>query len=276
MGRMHGRSDSAGGRRSRRRYAARLAYPGITLLLISWTVSTVYILSLGVTAGDYYKAKEQADFYSSQISELRTTINSLKTAESEFKRLFSLDSREEILENLDTSDMGSLDMELLKKQIEDRMNTVGEIRDYLRQQRDIYFATPLGSPVGEGDYYISSNFGWRRHPKSGKRSFHSGVDLAAWPGTRVRATADGIVSFAGWSGGSGRLVCIEHGFGFTTCYAHNKKLIVKVGQKLRRGDTIAYIGSTGNTTGSHVHYEVWLNKKPVNPRRYMALKKSHS
>ncbi len=256
---------------NRKPFSIKLPSLGIILLLVMWVSFTGYIISRGVTIKEYHSIKNKLDFYYDQFVELRTTINSLKKAETEFKKLFSLGSKEEILEHLDTSDTGSLDMELLKKRIEKTMETVGEIKDYLRQQRDIYFATPMGSPVEEG--YTSSRFGWRRHPRTGKRDFHSGVDVAAWPGTPVRATADGVVSFAGWSGGSGKLVVIEHGFGFTTVYAHNKKIAVKVGQRVKRGDVIAYVGSTGNTTGPHVHYEVWIDKKPVNPRSYMEAKR---
>ncbi len=243
---------------------------GIILLLLAWISFTAYILAVGVTTRQYYEIKKRLDFYKEQFNDLRTTIMTLKKEETRFKRLFSLETKEEILENLDTSDYGSIDIELLKKQIEKTMETVGEIKDYLRQQRDIYFATPIGMPVDKG--YISSSFGWRKHPKNGKRLFHSGVDVAAWPGTPVRATADGIVSFAGWSGGSGKLIVIEHGFGYTTCYAHNRKIVVKVGQKVKRGDIIAYVGSTGNTTGPHVHYEVWVDKKPVNPKPFLRRK----
>ncbi len=252
--------------------SARLPSIGIILILVSWIAFTGYIISVGVTTTKYFAIKDKLDFYYSQFVELRTTINSLKKAETQFNRLFSMESKEDILETLDISDTGSLDMELLKKQIEKSMETVGEIKDYLRQQRDIYFATPIGMPVDEG--YISSNFGWRIHPLTGKRNFHSGVDVAAWPGSPVRATADGIVSFAGWSGGSGKLVVIEHGFGFTTCFAHNRKIIVKVGQRVKRGDIISYVGSTGNTTGPHVHYEVWIDKKPVNAKTFMGVKKN--
>ncbi len=252
---------------NRKPFSIKLPSIGIVTSFILWASLTSYIFSIGVTAQRYLETKDKLDFYYGQFTELKTTVNSLKKAESQFKRLFSIENKEEILETLDISDSGSLDMELLKKQIEKTMDTVGEIRDYLRKQRDIYFATPKGSPVEEG--YISSSFGRRKHPKTGRRDFHSGVDIAAWPGTPVRATADGIVSFSGWSGGSGKLVVIEHGFGFTTCYAHNKKIRVKVGQKVRKGDIISYVGSTGNTTGSHVHYEIWIDKKPVNPKTYL-------
>ncbi len=251
----------------KRPVSIRLPSIGIIFIFILWLSASIYLVSTGVTTKKYQEVSEQLDFYRSRFADLRNTLLSLKKAESDFKRLFALNKREEILENLDISDTGSLDMEVLKKQIEKTMDTVGEIRDYLRQERDIYFATPRGNPVENG--YISSTFGWRKHPKTGKRDFHSGLDIAAWPGTPVRATADGIVSFAGWSGGSGRLVVIEHGFGYTTAYAHNKKILVKVGQKVHRGEIISFVGSTGNSTGPHVHYEVWLDKKPVNPKSYL-------
>ena len=197
--------------------------------------------------------------------EMRSTVEALKKAETEFRRLFSLKSREKVLENIDTSDAGSIDMENLKNQIKITMETVGEIKDYLSQQRDLYLSTPKGWPV---DGNISSHFGNRDHPRSGEPQFHTGVDIAADPGRPVRATADGVVSFADWSGGSGNLIALEHGNGFSTYYAHNKMLNVKVGHKVKRGDIIGYIGSTGNSTGPHVHYEVWKEGKPVNPVTY--------
>jgi murein DD-endopeptidase MepM/ murein hydrolase activator NlpD len=252
---------------TKRPVSLRLPSIAVILAILLWTGFTVYIASVGVTTKEYYALKKRLDFYKDEFMDITATVKSLKQADAEFKRLFSLNTREEIFETLDTSDTGSIDIELIKKQIEKSMNRIGEIRDYIRKQRDIYFATPMGLPVDAG--YISSGFGWRRHPKTGRKVFHSGVDVAAWPGTPVRATADGIVSFAGWSGGSGKLIVIEHGFGYRTCYAHNKKIVVKVGQIVKRGDIIAYVGSTGNTTGPHVHYEVWIDGKPVNPKSYI-------
>ena len=104
---------------------------------------------------------------------------------------------------------------------------------------------------------------------TGGSEFHGGVDIAAEPGRPVRATADGIVSFAGWSGANGNLVVLEHGFGFSTFYAHNKKVEVKEGQKVKRGEIVGYIGSTGNSTGPHVHYEVWRNGCSTNPQVFL-------
>lgn len=250
------------------RQSARLKIPavGILLSVIMWGIGTVYVFSVAINAFEYKKMKEKLSYYSAEFLELKTTISSLRRAESEFTRLFSFNSKDIILENIDTSDRGSIDIENLKNQIRLTMENVGEIRDYLSQQRDIYVSTPKGWPVAGR---ITSNYGYREHPKSGKRDFHGGIDIASGPGDPIVATADGIVSFAGWSGGNGNLVVIEHGFKFSTFYAHNKAVNVKVGQQVKRGDIISYLGSTGNSTGPHVHYEVWQAGKSLNPYKFL-------
>lgn len=239
---------------------------GIFVSLILWFVGTVYVFSIAVDTFEYHKMKEKLSYYSQEFLEWEKTISALKKAESEFRRLFSLGSKEKVLENVGTSDSGSIDIESLKREIAKTIENVSEIKDYLRLQKDLYLATPKGLPV-DGD--ITSYYGRREHPKTGEKDFHAGFDISASPGNPVRATADGIVSFSGWGGGSGNLIVLEHGFGFSTFYAHNKMNIVKVGQKVRRGDVIAYVGSTGNSTGPHVHYEIWKDGRSVNPDKYI-------
>lgn len=247
----------------------RIKVPSIGILasIVAWSVGVGYILTVAIDTFEYNRMKTKLDYYSGQFMELKSTMSALKKTEIEFNKLFLNKSKEKVLENIDTSDNGSLDMESIKKQIAVTMETVGEIKDYLSQQRDLYVATPKGWPV-EG--HISSPFGEREHPRSGEEQFHNGMDIAAEPGRPVTATADGIVSFAGWSGGSGNLVAIAHGMGYSTFYAHNKMVAVSVGQKVKRGQVIAYIGSTGNSTGPHVHYEVWHDGHPVNPDKFLS------
>lgn len=240
---------------------------GILISIILWLIGTVYVYSIAVDSFEYDRMKTKLSYYTGQFLKLKTTISTLKKAENEFKNLFALKSKEEVLESLDNSDTGSIDMENLKQEIKITMETVGEIKDYLSQQRDLYFATPKGWPVEGGR--ITSAYGSREHPLNSKKDFHSGIDIAAEPGSPVRATADGIVSFSGWGGGNGKLVVLEHGFGFSTFHAHNKKVNVKIGQKVKRGDIISYIGSTGNSTGPHVHYEIWRDRRSVNPYKYL-------
>ena len=100
--------------------------------------------------------------------------------------------------------------------------------------------------------------------------FHTGVDISVPPGTKVSATADGIVSFAGWTEKSGIVVVVEHGRGFSTAYAHNQKASVKVGQRVVRGESIALSGATGVSTGPHVHYEIWKNGRHTDPADFLA------
>jgi len=244
----------------------KVPFVGMFTTVVLCCFGIVYVLSIAVDTFEYYRMKDKLNYYSQQFLELNKTMTALKKAENEFKRLFSLKSREKVLENLDTSDSGSIDMENLKHQIKSTVESVGEIKDYLRTQRDIYVATPKGSPVvGK----ISSHYGQREHPRSGEENFHSGIDLSSSPGNPVKATADGIVSFSGWSGGSGNLIVLEHGHGFSTFYAHNRSIPVKVAKKVKRGDIIGYVGSTGYSTGPHVHYEIWKDGKPINPVNYL-------
>lgn len=244
----------------------KIPFIGIFTSIILCCFGTVYISLIAVDTFEYYKMKEKLNYYSQEFLELNTTILALKRAENEFKRLFSFSSKEEVLENINTSDRGSTDMENLKQQIKITIETVGEIKDYLHTQRDIYMATPKGLPV-KG--YISSDYGKRKNPMSGEDEFHSGLDISIGPGNPVRATADGIVSLSGWSGGNGNFVVLEHGHGFSSFYAHNRMNTVKVGQKVKRGDIIGYVGSTGNSTGPHVHYEIWQDGGHVNPIKYI-------
>ena len=239
---------------------------GILASIILWFIGTIYVFSVAIDAFEYKRMKEKLNYYSGQFLEMKKTMSSLRNAEGEFRRLFSLKTKERVLDNLDTSDNGSIDMDTLKKQIQLTMESVGEIKDYLSQQRDLYISTPKGWPVVGR---ISSPYGYREHPQTGQEAFHSGMDIAAEPGLPVKATADGIVSFAGWSGGSGNLVALEHGFGYSTFYAHNKQVVVRVGQKIKRGDILSYVGSTGNSTGPHLHYEVWREGKSLNPGQFI-------
>ncbi len=125
---------------------------------------------------------------------------------------------------------------------------------------------PLGPPVWGR---ITSRFGYRRDPFDGRYEFHDGVDIRAPWGTPVRATAEGKVIYAGWKAGYGKTVIIRHAYGFRTLYAHMSKIKVKPGRWVKSGQIIGYVGSTGRSTGPHVHYEVWRYSRKQNPVKYM-------
>jgi murein DD-endopeptidase MepM/ murein hydrolase activator NlpD len=132
--------------------------------------------------------------------------------------------------------------------------------------------TPKGKPAEKG--WISSYFGKRKDPFTGKQGNHKGIDLAAKVNTKVIATADGIVSWAGKRSGYGNLVEINHGNGLVTRYGHCKTILVSTGRKVNQGEAIATIGSTGRSTGPHVHYEVIKNDIKINPVKYVRKKRS--
>jgi murein DD-endopeptidase MepM/ murein hydrolase activator NlpD len=129
---------------------------------------------------------------------------------------------------------------------------------------------PEGRPVTTG--YISSGFGERVDPFTGGEEFHEGIDFAAPQGTGIRAVAAGIVTWAGPRGGFGNMVQIDHGNGYATRYGHAYRVLVHVGQTVQRGDVIGLVGSTGRSTGPHVHFEVLKDGHEVNPARFIALR----
>lgn len=128
-------------------------------------------------------------------------------------------------------------------------------------------AIPAGAPVRATG--LTSGFGSRWHPVLGGERFHAGVDLAAPAGASVAATAAGLVQAAGWCGGYGLCVMIDHGGGYATVYGHLSKIDVYPGQTVSSGQAIGLVGSTGMSTGPHLHYEVRFREQPVNPRKFL-------
>ena len=242
------------------------AFSLISCLVLS-LIGAGYVLSVGVKTAEYYGMRKKLTDFSSQATEMKDTLASLQSTESEFARLLSFKSKKKIFEQTDTSgDPRAIDFDLLKRQIEETTQSVSDIKEYIREQKSIYETTPTGWPVhGE----ISSPFGSRVHPITGVSTFHSGIDIRTPVGTQVKATADGIVSFASWRNGFGNVVVLEHGNGFSTVYAHNSHIYVKVGQRVKKGAVISLSGSSGESTGPHVHYEVWKNKAHVNPSSFL-------
>jgi len=147
----------------------------------------------------------------------------------------------------------------------------GEVAPALERTLKREAATPRGYPLRVKSY-VASGFGVRKNPFGRGYEFHDGVDLPAWYGTRIYATAPGRVVEAGWSSVFGRYVKIDHGYGYQTLYGHMSRIAVKRGQYVQRGQVIGYVGSSGRSTGPHVHYSVFVNGKAVDPRPYLELR----
>lgn len=159
----------------------------------------------------------------------------------------------ESLDNLDT-------------EVSAQTKDMSDLKSYLTDQKSMLACTPSIWPARG---WVSSRFGYRVSPFTNKKEFHRGLDICTRIGSPIVAPADGVVSYAGKDYGYGNIITLSHNYGLKTRYAHMKKILVKKGQSVKRGQEIGLVGKTGRTTGPHLHYEVHLNGVPVNPLQYI-------
>jgi murein DD-endopeptidase MepM/ murein hydrolase activator NlpD len=164
------------------------------------------------------------------------------------------------------------EMAQLEKLIDHRHQQLNLVEDLIMNSNLEESIHPTGRPVNTG--WISSYYGMRNDPFTGKRALHKGMDFAGREGSDVIAVAAGVVTWSGNRYGYGELVEINHGKGYITRYGHNKALLVEVGDRVKQGQVIATMGSTGRSTGPHVHFEVVRNGKAIDPTRYILSKRS--
>ena len=162
--------------------------------------------------------------------------------------------------------MDTLDRNMLHQTI-----SFDQIKDIALNMRDQLDHTPSVLPLHIKDYTVSSGFGMRIDPILDIPKFHAGLDMPAEVGTKVYASADGIVSFSGVKEGYGNCIDINHGYNYSTRYAHLSKTLVPNGKRIKRGELIGLVGSTGKSTGPHLHYEVHFKNEPQNPVGYFFL-----
>ncbi|MBI4397054.1 MAG: M23 family metallopeptidase [Elusimicrobia bacterium] len=278
--------------------------PFIMFLLVCWTGLTGWATYVASQRFDYWRIKANShllriklDYYASQMKRSREMLDDMKELDNQLRALLNLGSREAIVQSEDTPLEGaggptaldamelqrvldgratdltlqdiSRQMNLLRSEVERRMASFQDLTSKIEEQRHLFRSTPNTWPTNG---YVTSHFGFRASPFTGDRDWHRGVDIAGPPGAPVRATADGVVTLAGWAGGYGKIVVIEHDFGYSTRYGHNRQILVKRGDKVKRGQIISLIGSTGNATGPHCHYEIWQYGRVVDPRRFLAKK----
>jgi len=275
-----------------------LSVPFVLFMLGFWTLVTLWAGYLSGRHLDYWKTKMdynlmriKVSFFAQEIKKSRGILEEVKENDDSIRNLLKMKSRKAIIED-DSAGMGgptkedirSLNLTLagkladlteqdimrqssdLQKHTLQRLQSTHEILSRVEAERSIYKATPnLWPTVGA----ISSRFGYRIHPLYKYYDFHTGLDIANARGTKIYATADGTVKIADWQPGFGRVVVIDHGHGYSTYYGHLYRILVREGTKIQRGDLIGLMGDTGTATGTHLHYEVQLNGRPVNPARYL-------
>jgi murein DD-endopeptidase MepM/ murein hydrolase activator NlpD len=170
--------------------------------------------------------------------------------------------------NPDSQLMDSIQSELgeLQTKAIQQEKSFQELTEAVQSRQSLWASTPSIWPTTG---WVSSGFGNRVSPFTGHLARHNGIDIATRPDTPIVAPAAGIVSYYGFDSGFGKLIKINHGYGIVTFYGHLSKAAVKIGQKVKRGEIIAYVCSTGLSTGPHLHYEVYVNDVPANPMKYI-------
>ncbi|MDQ3288131.1 MAG: M23 family metallopeptidase [Pseudomonadota bacterium] len=199
------------------------------------------------------------------LGERLTRVGKLQDGEFDFERPVGTGGSEQV------EDMPKAELDEGLEQLDSQFKASGEQLSVLEsllfnRQLDMN-AVPSRAPINNS--YITSGFGGRADPILGGRQYHKGIDFEANTGDPVLAVADGVVSYSGGRSGYGNTVELDHGNGYVTRYAHNSRLTRKVGSLVRAGEEIAKAGSTGRSTGAHVHFEVWQNGRVVNPRKFL-------
>ncbi|SDK81458.1 Murein DD-endopeptidase MepM and murein hydrolase activator NlpD, contain LysM domain [Methylophilus rhizosphaerae] len=235
--------------------------------------------------GAMLSTQSHLDAYAKQIGELQARILRLDAQNQRLSKLAGLKATAEPVDERASVNevMGQggplvkeapLTEEDLKATIEQmsadldfRDEYQGKIEAKLLLKSVLKDMLPNSSPINV--LYNSSSYGWRIDPLNGHRAFHEGLDFPAGVGTPVYAAADGIVTTSVQTPDYGNLLKIDHGSGLETRYAHNSQLLVKAGERVVKGQKIALVGSTGRSTGPHLHYEIRLNGNPLDPREYL-------
>jgi murein DD-endopeptidase MepM/ murein hydrolase activator NlpD len=230
--------------------------------------------------------RSQMHFFSDRIQDLEKQLSQMKDFDNKIRIIANLEKGQEavpimgiggpsssdIREKLKREDDNGLiqqmrnDIERLGSEAMSREESLSELEKLLLRKKEILVHTPSIWPI-QG--WVTSGFGFRNSPFTGLIQMHEGLDISNQVGTPVIAPADGIISDIGNDLALGKLLVISHGFGMITRYAHLNKVLVRIGQKVKRGEKIAEIGMSGKATGPHLHYEVRLDGVPVNPMRYI-------
>ena len=201
-----------------------------------------------------YRAIFETDPYPDHKRQLGTGGNSMK-----YKKYENMEYGDLVIEI-------SKKIELIEKKLASQSKSFDQVFELTKEKQKMIKSIPSIQPVSNRDLTrIASGFGLRMHPIYKIVKMHKGMDFTAPIGTEIYATGDGVVERLGWVGGYGKTIMINHGFGYKTRYAHCSKYKCRKGQKVKRGDLIGFVGNTGQSTGPHLHYEVFKNKKQINP-----------
>lgn len=277
----------------------------ISILMVIFVLLSISVFGLSKMFSKFYYQEKIAIAYKEndnlelsinlmqiKVSELNKTINNIMEKDKAIRLYSNLPENDININELGTggrvnrklyidndnskrsTQLTKIDESLtqISKEIQSEVISYENLTEILKEKKQKLDATPTIAPLKD-NAYISSPYGKRIDPFTGRISMHDGIDFAARIGTPIYATADGKVKYARYIGGYGYTIKINHSFGYSTIFGHMSKMKAKKGQNVKRGDLIGYIGNTGRSTGPHLHYEIRYNKRPVNPSKYMWIRK---
>jgi murein DD-endopeptidase MepM/ murein hydrolase activator NlpD len=260
--------------------------PDYSFLKVNYVRDTLLKQKLENKTAELVAQRQQIQKFAKEVNKLKNRVAYLNQFEMKVRTLANLDmpSEDSILsvggtlpEDLDANQPLSEKHSTLVRNMNDQADQIQsatffqeksfiKLLNALEERREILACTPSIRPT-KGWY--SSPFGRRVSPFTGRREFHKGVDIANHAGTKIMASAKGIITYSGRKGGYGRMIIVDHGHGMETRYAHMERLFKNEGDIVKRGDIIGTMGNTGRSTGPHLHYEVRLNGVPINPTNYI-------
>ncbi|RKD31466.1 hypothetical protein BET03_12605 [Thermohalobacter berrensis] len=168
-------------------------------------------------------------------------------------------------DNIDTAQISS-DFDNLSELLDQSKEDLAKLKNDVKERLRYLEAKPDLMPTWGR---ITSGFGYRKNPFGRGREFHYGIDISNKYGTSIKAAGTGVVTYAGYNGGYGKVIMINHGYGYQTVYGHNNKLLVRTGERVKKGQVIAKMGNTGKSTGPHLHFEIRYYGKPINPKNIL-------
>ena len=275
----------------------------LLIVALLWTGVTAWGSYLSARHVDYWRTevsnevlKMKVKYLLAQVDQVHGYLDEVKTVDSQLRELLkyqkggvktasavepaSLDAGgPTVIDQTDLSrSLDSLDPDLswqrlmdrattMRQEAKERITSYEDLTRWIETQKQIFTATPRGWPcLGP----ITSRYGQRMNPFQGEGlEFHPGLDISGAVGTPVRATADGVVRVASWKTGYGNLIVLQHDYGFQTRFGHNSRILVRVGDRVRRGQAVALMGATGRASGPHCHYEVWRYNQRKNPAEFL-------
>jgi murein DD-endopeptidase MepM/ murein hydrolase activator NlpD len=276
-------------------FCAQLSLPLLVIIGVLWLV-TIGISSFILTQRVNYETVKRANiqlteknaYFIQELAKSHEAFQRVAKIEEELQAMLKMKTRKALLEytgeggptmadqvqlmqtlkNRSAITENEFDQSLgyLRKSATENVDTYNELKKYVATQRSLLASRPTSWPVRG---WITSRFGMRQPPFWDGLTFHQGLDIANEEGSSVKAPADGIVIYSGWQGSYGKLIVIDHGYGYSTRYGHLQRSLVNIGQRVKRGQVIAFLGTTGRSTAPHMHFEIRNHGVPVDPLKYL-------